>query len=155
MFHVALDRRFPELAAIPFASRNNLPDWDERATTDPALARALRELCERPGWLDIIGAKSQVVDALEALEAEARVSTARGAGPVGPSSPSTRRRLSRVARERARGTLPGNLVREWTMERRAVGSRTIFNRLSRLAMVHALIGLGQTRHVQRRQLEAE
>ncbi len=148
VFRVALDRRFPGLSSIPFALRNNLPDWSERARTDPALARALRHLCDRPGWLDTIGAKDQVLDALETLEAEARASAAPGTGPVGVWGPTVRRRLGRVVRDSARGTLPGKLVRELTMERRAVGSRSMYDRLSRLAIVHALIGLGQARHAQ-------
>ncbi len=152
VFRVASERRFPELSTIPFASRNNLPDWDERARTDPALTRSLRELCDQPGWLDMIGAKASVVDALEALTAGASASMVRGDRQVASSSLSTQRRIGQMARDGARATLPGKLVREWTMERRAIGSRSMYDRLSRLAIVHALIGLGQARHAKSRQI---
>ncbi len=153
VFRAALDRRFPELSAIPFASRSNVPDWETRARTDPALARSFRELCDLPGWLDTIGAKGRVIEGLESLEAEARASAARGAGPAGPLDPAARRRLGAIVRDSARATLPGKLVREWTMERRLLASRSMYQRLSRLVVVHVLVGLAQTRHAQRRHAE--
>lgn len=150
VFRAALDRRFPALSGIPFASRPNVTDWQTRARTDPALARSFRELCDQPGWLDTIGAKARVIDGLEALEAEAQASTGRDAGLVGPLNPATRRRLSEVMRDAARATRPGKLVRERTIERRAVASRSMFQRLSRLVVVHVLVGLAQARHARPR-----
>lgn len=150
VFRIALDRRFPALSGIPFASRPNVTDWETRARTDPALARSFRELCDQPGWLDTIGAKDRVIEGLEALEAEARSAKERGAGPVGSLDPATRRRLSEIVRDAARATRPGKLVRERTIERRAITSRSTYQRLSRLVVVHVLVGLAQTRHAQQR-----
>lgn len=144
LIRLALDRRFPALSPIPFASRPNVPDWELRARTDPTLAHAFRDLCEGPGWLDTIGARTRVIAALERLESEARASSPSGAVPSTPAQ-SKKSGLSVTARDAARATLPGKLVREWTMERRAISSRSMFSRLSRLVVVHLLIGRAQAR----------
>ncbi len=149
---MALTRQFPELASIPLATSNNLPDWDARATCDPSIARGLLDLCDGPGWLDAIGAKAAVVAELEMMEIGARIASSRAPtgrdGAVG--RPGTDGRLTRLLRYAARSTVPGRIVRERTMERRAVSDRSTFNRLSRLAIVHALVGQAETRHAQSR-----
>jgi len=48
----AVLRRFPELAAIPYATRRNLPDWEARYRSDPSYATFLRAWFSEPGWLD-------------------------------------------------------------------------------------------------------
>lgn len=146
LFRFALDRRFPALSSIPFATRSNVTDWETKARTDPALARSFRELCDEPGWLDTIGARGRVIEGLGALEASARPAprAASASGPLGRAG--RRRRLSAIVRDSARATLPGKLVREWTMERRALASRSMYQRLSRLVMVHLLVGRAQARH---------
>lgn len=149
VFKLALARRFPELAAIPFATRNNLPDWDAWPRADPSLARFFREWCEQPGWLHEIGAERTVADALSTLEARAaRASSGAPAPPMAVGS-ERRRQLERRLRGTVRGTLPGKIVREWTMERRAVLDRTMYHRLSRLAVLHGLVGHARARHARR------
>jgi asparagine synthetase B (glutamine-hydrolysing) len=164
VFKLALARRFPELASIPYATRNNLPDWDGRAVIDPTLAGFLGAWCGRPGWLHTIDSADRVITALGALEAEAlaaadRAGTGGTAGGTGVAAdrrairraprvfgPVTRRRVDRFARDTVRATPPGKLVREWTMERRAVLNRSTYHRLSRLAVVHYLVGHALDRH---------
>ncbi len=149
VFRVAIARRFPELSRIPFATCSNLPDWSRRARTDPSLARAFREWCEQPGWLHSIGADSRVIAALSELEAAARSQRAGGSDP-GDGRPTARQRLNQRLRDASRTTRPGRLVREWTMERRAIGDHSMYARLSRLAVVHGLIGHARARHAQGR-----
>ena len=48
LLQAALDRRFPTIAAMPYATDDNLPRWDARVATDPTLARVLLARCERP-----------------------------------------------------------------------------------------------------------
>ena len=142
VFRLALARRFPEVAAIPFATANNLPDWQHRARTDPALARFLREWFRRPGWLASIGAEGAVLAAVDRLEATAVGAEERGNGAAGVAADGggARRRLRQRAISALRATPPGELLREWTMERRAVGDRSMYDRLMRLAVLHGLIG---------------
>ena len=145
-FRLALDRLFPDLAPIPFATRDNLPLWDRAATTNPAVSAWLRAVVERPGWLDSIDAKARVMAALDELQAEAVRNQATMRAPSATAEQrasagvAMRERLRGLARDIARETVPGRLVREWTMARRAVSDRTTYDRLSRLAIVHALVG---------------
>jgi asparagine synthetase B (glutamine-hydrolysing) len=147
VFKLALARRFPELATIPFATRSNLPDWDQRARSDPELTSFLLEWCTHPGWLHEIGAAERVQAALATLAHEA---AARGRQPGQPAAPTrsagARREAERRLRDMARATLPGSLFREWTMERRAVRDRSLYSRLSRLAMLHWLVAGAKRRH---------
>ena len=136
LLRLALDRRFPELAAIPFATRTNLPSWNERSRNDPAFARFLHEWCSRPGWLDMVGSKPQVLHALETLEESAATSRL-------PS-----REHSRRWRQWAKKTIPGRLVRELTLERRyARHNLPPYLRLARLAVLHGLLGRVEARRV--------
>jgi asparagine synthetase B (glutamine-hydrolysing) len=152
VFKLALDRRFPELASLPYAARGNLPDWERLARTDPTIAACLRAVCERPGWLHEIGAEQPVIAALAELEqgaaAAASLVAVRSAIPF--LGDGTWHRLERRVRDGVRRTPPGRFARERTMERRAITNRSIYNRLSRLAIVHALVGQAQERHANQR-----
>ncbi len=147
LLQAALDRRFPELGAIPYATDDNLPRWEARMATDPTLARVLLDRCAAPGWLDTIGARERVVGALRGLEAAA----VRGAGlpaAAGPGAAGGRRRRPRSrpapARRRAlrasvKRTWPGRLARELTLERRYASNLPPYLRLARLTVLHELL----------------
>ena len=134
LLRAALSRRFPEVAGIPFATRTNLPSWQGRSRRDPAYARFLHEWCSRPGWLDTVGSKPQVLRALETMEAEA---TEPGSLPE---------EQSRRWRLWAKRTIPGRLLREVTFESRlARKSASPYLRPARLAVLHGLLGRVQAR----------
>lgn len=138
----ALERRHPAAASIPFATADNLPRWDERASRDPGVARFYREWCESPGWLDAIGAREAVLTALAAVERNA-VARAADEGVVAQSR-SARwipRRAAAAGRRVAKGTWPGRLLREATLERRSLRNNLPpYLRLARLAVLHRVLG---------------
>jgi len=134
LLRAALNRRFPELARIPFATRTNLPSWNERSRRDSAFARFLHEWCSRPGWLDTVGSKSRVLSALDTMEA------------VATNSASPPREHPRPWRQWAKKTIPGRLLRELTLERRyARNNLPPYLRLARLAVLHGLLGRIESR----------
>jgi len=134
LLRAALNRRFPELARIPFATRTNLPSWIERSRQDPSFAHFFREWCSRPGWLDTIGAKSRVLHTLEIMAAL----------PANAASPP--REHPRLWRQWAKKTIPGRLLREVTLERRyARNNLPPYLRLARLAVLHGLLGRIESR----------
>jgi asparagine synthetase B (glutamine-hydrolysing) len=142
LFRMALDRRFPELAAIPFATRSNLPDWGLRWRRDPSMSRFYREWCARPGWLDTIGATTSVLAALEAAEAAATAANGAPNLVLAPVHPGVGPRW----RELAKRTVPGRLYRELTLERRyARNNLPPYLRFARLAVLHGLLGRIQQR----------
>ena len=144
LLRAALDRRFPALAAIPYATDDNLPRWEARVASDPTLARVLLERCARPGWLDEIGAKDRVVAALRVLEAAAM--KAGGPAPAGEPAAATTpaaAAASTGAPSRLRGavkrTWPGRFAREATLERRFAANLPQYLRLARLTVLHELL----------------
>ncbi|HET7026793.1 MAG TPA: hypothetical protein VFI28_03780 [Candidatus Limnocylindrales bacterium] len=146
---LAFRRRFPALADIPFATRTNLPDWERRWQEDPRPADFFAALCEEPGWLSTIGAQERVVEAFRRLAADARARAARRAGEGSADPPTSERPVSggAVARLRDAGkrSLAGRLAREWTLERRSIGSTALHSRLTRLATLHVLLGKVEAR----------
>ena len=139
LLRAALDKRFPALATIPYATDDNLPRWEARVASDPTLARVLLERCARPGWLDEIGAKDRVVVALEALEAAA----VRAGGPAQASGGSEAVAGSGGAPSRLRAavkrTWPGRVAREATLGRRFASNLPQYLRLARLTVLHELL----------------
>jgi asparagine synthetase B (glutamine-hydrolysing) len=154
---LAMAQRFPEVASIPYATRNNLPDWDRLSVTDPSIASTLLELCRPPGWLDAIGARSNVIAGLEAMRATAERASAERAAALRTGAHATgnrgvrwprgdaMQRFNVLLRNTARATPPGRYGRELTMQRRAVMNRTMYARLSRLAVIHELLGQAAAR----------
>jgi hypothetical protein len=128
VFRAALDRRFPELRDIPYATASNLPRWEERARRDPAFARFLETWCEQPGWLDGIGAREAVVTAVREMQTATRPGAVASQGPE---------RIS--LRQVIKRTWPGQLLREMTVERRFASNIPLYLRLARLAVLHALL----------------
>ena len=103
------------------------------------MARVLRERCEAPGWLDGLGVRERVVDALRSLETAAMASTTpsgtgdrarRTADADGPS------RLRAVVKR----TWPGRIARELTLERRFAANLPQYLRLARLTVLHDCAG---------------
>ena len=127
LLHSAFLRRFPRLASLPFAARSNLPHWEQRWRHEPALARFYRDACSSSGWLDDIGSRPAVVAELDRMARAAEESTA-------PADA----RHGIAWKALVKGTLPGRVVRELTIERRyhAPG----YLRLARLVVLHRLIG---------------
>ncbi len=145
LLQAALDRAFPAVAAIPYATDDNLPRWEARVATDPTLARVLRERCEAPGWLDGLGVRERVVAALRDLEAaaaarsgEAAAATAGTSGAGAAAPVSTGGGPSRL-RAIAKRTWPGQVVRELTLERRFAANLPQYLRLARLTVLHELL----------------
>lgn len=135
LLRAAMLRRFPDVAAIPFASRSNLPAWGLVIRHDPRLFRFLRDWCSEPGWLDTIGAQSVVVSRIEGMAANAAAGT-RGPDPVP-------RRWRQIAKQ----TAPGRLLRELTLERRSAAvNLPPYLRVARLAVLHGLLGRIERRH---------
>ncbi|HEY4189894.1 MAG TPA: asparagine synthase-related protein [Candidatus Limnocylindrales bacterium] len=158
LLQASLDRAFPALAAIPYATDDNLPRWDARVATDPTMARVLLARCEAPGWLDGIGIRDRVVDALREMEraAAARSAGAAGSSPAGgtsaeasagasssgaPSSGASSAGTGGPSRLRAvvKGTWPGRVARELTLERRFPANLPQYLRLARLTVLHELL----------------
>jgi hypothetical protein len=123
----ALARQFPHLAALPFAGRSNLPDWDLRWRRDAWLARFYQEWCATPGWLDVIGSRAPVLAELDRVALAASLPGASRPASVGVGWKAFIKR-----------TLPGRALREITIERRYHASS--FERISRLAVLHRLMG---------------
>ena len=141
LLQAALDRRFPAVAAIPYATDDNLPRWDARVATDPTMARVLLARCAQPGWLDTIGARERVVDALRALEAAAvRGSGApAGAGDQRPGDDPVPAAGPSRLRAAVKRTWPGRVARELTLERRFAANLPQYLRLARLTVLHDLL----------------
>lgn len=137
LFKTALARRFPEVAAMPAATRHNLPDWSWRLAHDPDLARFYLEWCSAPGWLDTVDARPRVVEALGRLVAAAEQAPLADAPLRGPSHPRWRERL--------KATWPGSLARELTLERRAARGVRLDMRIGRIAVLHGLLGRAAAR----------
>jgi asparagine synthetase B (glutamine-hydrolysing) len=144
LLQAALDRRFPGLGAIPYATDDNLPRWEARVAADPAFARVLLDRLAAPGWLDAIGARARVVAALRDLEDAAvraggdAASGAPGDGtraPAGAPPDGASSRLRAVVKQ----TWPGRLARELTLERRFAANLPPYLRLARLTVLHELL----------------
>ena len=123
----ALARRFPHLAAIPFATRSNLPDWNVRWRHDPALVAFYQHWCDTPGWLEAIGSQASILGELNRMALAA-------SRPLPPLPGSDGLDWKAVIKR----TLPGRALREMTIARRYHASG--FERISRLAVLHRLIG---------------
>jgi hypothetical protein len=144
LLQAALDRAFPAVAAIPYATDDNLPRWEVRVATDPTMTRVLRERCEAPGWLDGLGARGRVVAALRELEMAA---AARSGDAVAPASGIAGERAAAAAatggpsrlRAIAKRTWPGRVARELTLERRFAANLPQYLRLARLTVLHELL----------------
>lgn len=128
LLHAALERRFPELASLPFATDSNLPRWGTRIRRDPALAMFLADRCAEPGWLDMIDARGPVAAGLARLAAAA-----------GPDTPDDHERTSPRFRQWLKRTWPGQLLRERTLERRFAANLPPYLRLARLTVLHQLL----------------
>ena len=133
----ALARRFPELARIPFATTDNLPRWETWSAQDARLPDFYRQWCATPGWLGSIGAQPAVLAALrEMVDRAKRYDTS---GPAGGQDDEAAR--SGGWRALAKRTLPGRLVREFSLERRYPANNVPpYLRLARLAVLHGLLG---------------
>lgn len=127
LLKAAFARKFPLLAAMPYAARSNTPDWEARWRLDRKLPRFYLDWCGAPGWLDQIGSRSSVVEALE-REVKATSSSSRAASP------------SRTIGARAwlKRTVPGRIARELTLDMR--NEPPTYLRLARLAVLHGLLG---------------
>ena len=147
LFHEALVRRFPDLAAIPFAARSNLPDWERRWSSDPGVAGFFHSWCAEPGWLDTLGTKREILAVLRDMETGA--AALQSVGPE-PSEEGRRATLRRAAKR----TYPGLLLREMTLERRYARNIPPYLRFARLAVLHGLLGRIQQRRSSNRVLDA-
>lgn len=123
----ALARHFPHLAALPFAARSNLPNWDLRWRHDPRLVGFYQDWCSKPGWLDVIGSRAPVLAELNRASHAASLPFVAQAASNGSDWKALLKR-----------TLPGRAMRELTIERRYQASS--YERISRLAVLHRLIG---------------
>jgi asparagine synthetase B (glutamine-hydrolysing) len=142
LLRAAMLRRFPELAAIPYATRSNLPDWRARSQSDPSFAAFLREWFLEPGWLDAMGTKPAVLAGVEEMGRVAETNAPSTDGlPLAPQPG--------AYRERVRKTVPGRLLRELTLERRYIRNVPPYLRLSRLAVLHGMLGQIEVRRARR------
>jgi Asparagine synthase len=132
----ALSRRFPDVASIPYATRDNLPAWQRRWREDPILSGFLREWCSAPGWLDTVGIRPAVLDRIERLYV---------AGPI-TADPAWRRDLRRLLNRSA----PSRILLELGLERRAErNALPEYIQLLRLAVLHGLLGSARRRQSER------
>ena len=132
----ALSRRFPDVASIPYATRDNLPAWQRRWREDPILSGFLREWCSAPGWLDTVGIRPAVLDRIERLHV---------AGPI-TADPAWRRDLRRLLNRSA----PSRILLELGLERRAErNALPEYLQLLRLAVLHGLLGSARRRQSER------
>jgi hypothetical protein len=144
LLQASLDRAFPAVAAIPYATDDNLPRWEARVATDPTMTRVLRERCEAPGWLDGLGVQGRVVAALRELETAAAARSGEAVAPesgtagVGAPAPLGTVGPSRM-RAIAKRTWPGRVARELTLERRFAANLPQYLRLARLTVLHELL----------------
>jgi asparagine synthetase B (glutamine-hydrolysing) len=134
LVRLALERRFPEVAAIPYATRDNLPNWERRTLADGSFAGFLRDWFDAPGWIDDIGARHQVQAVVDALAAGGSAGTARGR--AGNWRATMRRLLAR--------TRPGMVALEMALGHRAARNALPgYLRLARLAVIHGLLGMAR------------
>jgi asparagine synthetase B (glutamine-hydrolysing) len=131
----AMARRFPKVAAMPYATRDNMPAWEARSRDNPAHAEFLREWFSAPGWLDEIDARRPVLETVASL---------RGDGQASAGDPANlRRRLRRIMGR----TAPSRVALELALARRADRNDIpVYLRLGRLAVLHGLLGRARRRH---------
>jgi hypothetical protein len=147
IFFEAMRRSFPELARLPYAAVDNLPNWEARFERDPRFARFYVDICSEPGWLERYADKAAVIDAFRAMERRAtefkpRVSAARAGERAA-------RRLTPGAfsgwKETAKHTRPGRLLYDRIRERRLADKLPLYLKLARLATLHAFLGQIESR----------
>lgn len=129
----ALSRRFPNVASIPYATRDNLPSWPGRAREDPSFTVFLRDWFSEPGWLDAVGSRPAVLERIARLSA---------GGPSAPGS-AWRRDLRTLLNKSA----PSRIAFELALRRRADrNALPNYLQLARLAVLHGLVGRARSRH---------
>ncbi len=129
LFLDTLRRQYPELAGVPFAATSNLPAWRRRFQSEPMLSQFYMQWCAKPGWLASIDAQERVVAAWQSLAMSARPNHI---VPGAASAPGWK--------DKFKDTLPGQLLREATLERQLSTKLPRYLMLARLAVLHGMLG---------------
>lgn len=146
MHFEAMRQSFPELARLPHATTDNLPDWEKRFERDPQFARFYADVCAGPGWLDGYADKAGVVDAFRAMERRA-TEPPDGAGERPARQPTYG--VQRGWKDSAKRTRPGRIAYDFIRERRLAGRLPRYLKLARLATLHAFLGQVEARRTAR------
>jgi hypothetical protein len=151
IYFEAMRRRFPELAKLPYAVADNLPDWQKRFERDPRFSRFYADLCTEPGWLDRYADRAGVVAAFRAMARRATEFSLEGsAGDAGEGAAlgPTRGRLASL-KSSAKHTPPGRRAYDRIRERRLARREPLYLKLARLATLHAFLGQVEARQASR------
>lgn len=133
IFRATLLRNFPALASIPFAANSNLPSWQAKFRREPQLVRFYHDVCAADGWLDQFGTKATLLTRLRAIEAAASIQA-----PT--SERAAQKPVSKRMRQWLKHTLPGQLLREITLESQFAARVPLYLKLGRLAVLHSMLG---------------